>query len=111
MPKDNSIKIYPYELRCFTAVNDCLQSNKDLGLFKCKDDAVKAAEKQVKLVRDIAVKANAKDLRGWTVEPDDSWMPDENGNNTIRRDIVAYSANSNEFETTIVITKLSTPFD
>lgn len=111
MPKDNSIKIFPYELRCFTAVNDCLQSNKHLGLFKCKDDAVKAAEKQVKLVRDIAVKANAKDLRGWTVEPDDSWMPDENGNNTIRRDVVAYSANSNEFEVIIDITKLSTPFD
>ena len=105
MSKDNSIKIYPYELRCLTAVNDCLQSNKDLGLFKCKDDAVKAAEKQVKLVRDIAVKAKAKDLRGWTVELD------ENDNNTIRRDVVAYSANSNEFEVIIDITKLSTPFD
>ncbi len=110
MAKD-SIKIFPYELRCFMAVNDCLQSNKNLGLFKCKDDAVQAAKKQVQLVRDIAAKANAKDLRGWTVEPDDSWMPDENGNTTVRRDIVAYSAASNSFEATIVITKLSTPFD
>ena len=110
MAKD-SIKIFPYELRCFMAVNDCLQSNKNLGLFKCKDDAVQAAKKQVQLVRDIAAKANAKGLRGWTVEPDDSWMPDENGNIAVRRDIVAYSAASNSFEATIVITKLSTPFD
>ena len=93
----------PFEVRLVKVCNDVVQSDRVIGLFDTKEGAIEAAKIQVQIEREHAADANAKGLRGRTIEPEGDWMYDENDNITVLREVIAYEMNDRSFESIIPV--------